>query len=69
MRAEVWELYAAAVRRFGAVATLIEWDDQIPAFDRLHAEARQAAAVAAEAARHVHPLRDPAAPLAADHRA
>jgi len=69
VRAEVWELYAAAVRRFGAVATLIEWDDQIPAFDRLHAEARQAAAVAAEAARHVHPLRDPAAPLAADHRA
>jgi uncharacterized protein (UPF0276 family) len=38
----VWELYAAAVRRFGALSTLIEWDDHIPAFERLCAEAERA---------------------------
>jgi uncharacterized protein len=65
----VWGLYATAVERFGAVATLIEWDDQIPAFDRLQDEARQAAAVAAQRAGHGLAQRDAAAPLAADHRA
>ena len=50
VRDEVWALYATAVRRFGALPTLIEWDDRIPPFDRLHAEARRAAAVAAAAA-------------------
>lgn len=38
----VWRLYAEAVRRFGPVPTLIEWDDKIPPFDRLLAEARRA---------------------------
>ncbi len=38
----VWNLYRAAVRRFGAVPTLIEWDDRIPPFDRLWREARTA---------------------------
>jgi uncharacterized protein len=69
VREEVWHLYAAAVQRFGALSTLIEWDDQIPAFERLHAEARRAAAVAEEAASHVDADRDSAAALAADHRA
>lgn len=32
IRKEVWGLYAKAVERFGAVSTLIEWDDRIPAF-------------------------------------
>lgn len=41
---EVWRLYERALRRFGAVATLIEWDDQMPAFAELQTEA--------EAARH-----------------
>jgi len=68
VRDEVWALYAAAVRRFGAQSTLIEWDDQIPAFDRLHAEARHAAMVA-EAACHADPVGDSTAPLAAHHRA
>jgi len=49
----VWELYAAAVRRFGAISTLVEWDDQIPAFDRLEQESERArvihAAIMAEA--------------------
>src|SRR5262249_25401926 len=38
----VWQLYADAVRRFGAVSTLVEWDANIPSFDRLCAEAAQA---------------------------
>jgi uncharacterized protein (UPF0276 family) len=37
----VWELYAAALRRFGAVPTLIEWDTDIPALDVLLDEARK----------------------------
>lgn len=38
----VWDLYAAAIRRFGPVPTLIEWDDKIPAFERLEQEAARA---------------------------
>jgi uncharacterized protein len=38
----VWQLYREAVRRFGGVSTLVEWDDQIPAFDELIAEANRA---------------------------
>lgn len=39
----VWNLYEEALRRFGPVSTLIEWDAQIPEFPILHAEARRAA--------------------------
>jgi len=63
----VWDLYAAAVRRFGALPTLIEWDDRIPPFERLHDEAKRAAAVAAEARRDTR--RDATSAVAADHRA
>jgi uncharacterized protein len=45
----VWELYAHAVRRFGAKPTLIEWDNDIPSFATLLAEARRADEVAARA--------------------
>jgi len=38
----VWTLYEHAVRRFGAVPTLVEWDTEIPALDVLLAEARRA---------------------------
>lgn len=38
----VWDLYQAALERFGAVPTLIEWDQDIPAFDVLMAEAATA---------------------------
>ncbi len=38
----VWKLYAAAVRRFGAVSTMIERDDNIPELPELLAELRQA---------------------------
>lgn len=39
---EVWELYRRAWQRTGATATLYEWDDDIPEFDVLLAEARKA---------------------------
>src|SRR6516165_4563476 len=45
----VWELYAAALRRFGPVPTLIEWDTNLPALEVLLDEARHAEELA-----HVH---------------
>jgi uncharacterized protein len=45
---EVWDLYRRAISRCGAVTTLIEWDDDIPAWDVLAAEADTARAVRAE---------------------
>ena len=39
---KVWELYEKALERWGAVSTLIEWDEHIPAFDRLFSEAQRA---------------------------
>ena len=47
----VWDLYRDAVRRFGAVSTLIEWDDRIPAFERLEAESERARALHEETLR------------------
>jgi uncharacterized protein (UPF0276 family) len=32
---DVWELYAAALKRFGRVSTMIERDDNIPPLDEL----------------------------------
>ncbi len=46
VRDEVWALYERAVRRFGAVSALIEWDDNIPEFSVL--------AQTAERARQIH---------------
>jgi uncharacterized protein (UPF0276 family) len=43
----VWSLYATAVRRFGAVPALIEWDDQIPELEELLAQSRRAAEIEA----------------------
>ncbi|HVE15063.1 MAG TPA: DUF692 domain-containing protein [Elusimicrobiota bacterium] len=40
--APVWDLYAEALRRFGPVPTLIEWDERIPSFARLEREAARA---------------------------
>lgn len=39
---EVWELYRRAWTRTGPVATLYEWDENIPEFDVVHAEASKA---------------------------
>jgi uncharacterized protein len=38
-------VYAAAVRRFGAVSTMIERDDRIPPLEQLCAELTQARAL------------------------
>jgi uncharacterized protein (UPF0276 family) len=46
--APVWALYRQAVRRFGPVSTLVEWDDHIPSFEELVAEADRARAIEAE---------------------
>ncbi len=42
---EVWELYEKALNRFGPVATLIEWDADIPEFGVLQEEAAKATAL------------------------
>jgi uncharacterized protein (UPF0276 family) len=44
---EVWQLYAHAHQRFGAVPTLIEWDTGVPSLEVLLDEAQRAAAWAA----------------------
>jgi uncharacterized protein len=46
--AVVWELYRRAVRRFGKVSTLIEWDEEVPALEVVVAEADRARAIEAE---------------------
>jgi len=38
----VWDLYKTALKRFGAIPTLIEWDTDIPDFTILQAEALKA---------------------------
>src|ERR1700723_1101339 len=38
----VWRLYARAIEPTGPTATLLEWDDNIPPFDEVHAEALKA---------------------------
>jgi uncharacterized protein (UPF0276 family) len=41
----VWDLYRQALRRVGPVSTLIEWDDDIPPFAELEAEAQRARSI------------------------
>jgi len=47
----VWDLYRKAVKRFGEVPTLIEWDEGVPELDVLLAESAKAAQIEAEAKR------------------
>jgi len=49
VRSAVWELYASAVRRCGAVSTMIERDDHIPPLAELTAELEEARTVARRA--------------------
>ncbi len=42
---EVWDLYARVIARLGPVSTLVEWDDRIPDFEVLEAEAARARAI------------------------
>ncbi len=44
----VWELYRRSVARTGRVATLLEWDADIPAFEVVHGEAQKARAFRGE---------------------
>jgi uncharacterized protein (UPF0276 family) len=39
---EVWELYGHMCARMGSVSTMVEWDENIPAFEIVHAEAKKA---------------------------
>lgn len=42
---EVWDLYRSALRRFGPIPALIEWDTDIPSLEVLCAEAAKADAI------------------------
>jgi uncharacterized protein (UPF0276 family) len=42
VRDEVWELYKLAIKKFGAISTLIEWDQDFPEFTVLLDEANKA---------------------------
>jgi uncharacterized protein (UPF0276 family) len=46
--APVWNLYREALRRFGRVPSLVEWDDRIPPLEEVVAESRRAAAIEVE---------------------
>jgi uncharacterized protein (UPF0276 family) len=45
----VWSLYERACRRTGPVSTLFEWDEAIPGFDEVRAEAAKARPLRGEA--------------------
>jgi len=45
----VWDLYRRTIELTGPVSTLIEWDEEIPTFDVLLAEAAKARAIRARA--------------------
>jgi uncharacterized protein len=76
----VWSLYAEAIERFGPVSTLVEWDADIPGFDRVCAEAQHARTIVEdvhEHHRHAHAKPAPGAAMdggadrrwdAAEHR-
>ena len=59
VRDEVWTLYEHALKRFGSVSALIEWDDNIPEFEVLLETANKARAihhrVSADSYRDEHP--------------
>jgi uncharacterized protein len=49
VRGEVWQLYRRAIMRCGAVATLVEWDEDIPSWGVLADEAEMARSARSEA--------------------
>jgi uncharacterized protein (UPF0276 family) len=51
----VWQLYEHAIRRCGHTATLLEWDDRIPSFDEVHAEALKAGRYLPDNAKGIEP--------------
>ncbi len=50
VREAVWALYGDAVRKLGPTPTLVEWDNDLPAWPELYAEARRAERAMAAAA-------------------
>jgi uncharacterized protein (UPF0276 family) len=42
VHADVWDLYSRALMRTGPVPTLIEWDNDVPVWERLYAESAKA---------------------------
>lgn len=61
---EVWRLYEHTIARLRGVPVLIEWDAEVPAFERLEAEAATASAIAARARDAAPPVRGAAADAA-----
>lgn len=57
---EVWSLYEAAIRRFGPIPSLVEWDDEVPTWDVLRAEQREAARRCEQAAIQTPAAQEPA---------
>lgn len=56
----VWRLYAEVMRRAGSIATMVEWDQDIPEFEVVHAEvlrAREFREVAPAASARTEPVR------------
>ena len=51
---EVWQLYAAAIKMIGPTNTLLEWDANIPSFDKVHQEALKAKAFIEKAVDQYH---------------
>jgi len=47
----VWKLYAYTMGKTGPLPTLVEWDNDVPEWPVLAAEAARAASVMAEAVR------------------
>lgn len=52
VQTEVWELYKTALKRFGRIPTLIEWDDNVPKLSILLEEAEQAKKYQVECENH-----------------
>lgn len=50
VRDAVWALYERFARRAGPISTLIEWDEAIPSFERVAAEAAKARSILARIA-------------------
>jgi uncharacterized protein (UPF0276 family) len=66
----VWSLYAHALRRIGPVSTLVEWDGNVPDFERLCEEAARARAILETVLESdARPRQHAAADLALAHRA
>lgn len=51
----VWDLYRFTVHRHGAIATSIEWDEEVPPLARVVEEAARAARIASEVTHGVSP--------------